>query len=78
MSVFDGDPLSHTEPPLPPIMYITFAGAWFMQILICIALLNVLSPGWNPLKPMVNTALHPILILTFSLYNCRPTMARTV
>lgn len=58
----------HTPPPLPPIMYITFAGAWFMQILICIALLNVLSPGWNHLKPIANIALHKILIVTFSLF----------
>lgn len=47
-------------------MYITFAGAWFMQILICIALLNVLSAGWDPLKLIVSTALHQILIVTFS------------
>ena len=63
MSVFDGEsPLL----PLPPIMYITFAGAWFMQILICIALLNVLSAGWNPLKAVVSAALHLILIVTLS------------
>ncbi len=68
MSVFDGKSPTHTPQPLPPIMYITFAGAWFMQILICISLLNVLSAGWNPLKPIVNTALHQILIVTFSLF----------
>lgn len=78
MSVFDGDPPSHTPPPLPPIMYITFAGAWFMQILICIALLNVLSAGWNPLKPIVNTALHQILVVTFSPRICYSTMTLTV
>lgn len=36
--------LSH---PIPPIMYITFAAEWFMQILICISLLNLLYAGWN-------------------------------
>lgn len=31
--------------PPPPIMYITFPGAWFMQILVCVPLLNVVSAG---------------------------------
>lgn len=66
MSVFDGEFPPRTLPPLSPIMYITFAGTWFMQILICIALLNVPCGGWNLLKPIVNTALHQILVVTFS------------
>lgn len=70
MSVFDGESPPHSPLPLPPIMYITFAGAWFMQILICITLLNVLSALWNPLKPILSTGLHQILIVTFFLYRC--------
>lgn len=74
VSVFDGEsPPSHPATP-SPIMHITFASAWFMQILICIAVLNVLSAGWDPLKPTVNTALHQILGVTFSLFICYSTM----
>ena len=78
VSVFDGNPPSLPSsypPPLPPIMYITFAGARFMQILICIALLNVLSAGWNPLKLIVSTALHQISVVTFSLFICYSSMS---
>lgn len=78
MSAFDGESPHHARVPLPPIMYITFAGAWFMQILIFIALLNVLSADWNPLKPIVNVALHQILIMTFSRFICYSTTALIV
>lgn len=82
VSVFDGESTNPatttTMPPLPPIMYITFASAWFMQILICISLFTVLSAGWNPSKPIVNTALHQILLVTFPLFICDATTTRSL
>lgn len=69
MSVFDRESptTTTTSYPFPQFMYITFPGARFMQILICIAPLKVLSAGWNPLKPIVSAALHQILVVTFFL-----------
>lgn len=54
--MFDEEyPLIQTSPPSPNYVYHLPIR---MQILICITLLDVRSPGWDPLKSAEHSALH--------------------